>query len=118
MRSRMDAPHLDPSRGRRAAAGLFARGVRLLGLVMFVTGLLLACHAGFQWLQTGHADPTLVEDVMLPKLPDQAQAWIAHPRSWYGLHRFTRWVLQIPLFASIAFTGFLILLTTAASDRT
>ena len=109
----MDAPYLDPSRGRRDKAGVLVRGARLLGLVMFVTGLILGCYVGLLWLQSGRVEATLIEDVVLARLPDDAQAWVAHPRSWYGLHRFAMWILRIPLFASVAFGGFLILLATA-----
>ena len=91
MGSAMDAPYLDPSRGRQDKAGVLVRSALLLGLV----------------------EATLIEDVVLGKLPDDAKAWVAHPRSWYGLHRFTVWILRIPLFASVAFSGFLILLATA-----
>jgi hypothetical protein len=113
MGSAMDAPYLDPSRGRRDKAGVLVRSARLLGLVMFVAGIMLACYVGLRWLQTGRVEATLIEDVVLAKLPDDAQAWVAHPRSWYGLHRFALWILRIPLFASVAFSGFLILLATA-----
>ena len=80
---------------------------------MFVTGIILGCYVGLRWLQTGRVEATLIEDAVVAKLPDPAQAWIARPRSWYGLHRFIVWVLRIPLFASVAFGGFLILLATA-----
>lgn len=113
MGSAMDAPYLDPSRGRRDKAGLFVRGARLLGLVMFVSGVILGCYVGLHWLQTGRVEAMLLEDVVFTKLPDSAQAWVVHPRSWYGLHRFVVWVLRIPLFASVAFSGFLILLASA-----
>ena len=109
----MDAPYLDPSRVRQDKAGVLVRSARLLGLVMFVTGIILGCYVGLRWLQTGLVEATLIEDVVLGKLPDDAKAWVAHPRSWYGLHRFTVWILRIPLFASVAFSGFLILLATA-----
>ncbi len=113
MRSHIDAPYLDPSRGRRDKAGVFVSGARLLGLAMFVTGILMGCYVGWQWLQTGRFDATLIEDVVVAKLTDRAQAWIAQPRAWYGLYRLVVWLLRIPLFASVAFGGFLILLATA-----
>jgi len=113
----MDAPYPDPSRGRQKAPGVFARGTRLLGMAIFVTGLVMGCYAGFRWLQTGHSDATLIQDVILAKLPDRAQAWVARPESWYGLHRVMLWVLEIPLFASLAVGGFLILLAGTASGR-
>ena len=80
---------------------------------MFVTGVVLGCYVGLHWLQTGRFDATLIEDVVVAKLPDRARAWVAQPSSWHGLHRFTLWILRIPLFASVAFSGFLILLATA-----
>jgi hypothetical protein len=80
---------------------------------MFVSGVILGCYVGLHWLQTGRIEATLVEDVVFAKLPNSAQAWVARPRSWYGLHRFVVWVLRIPLFASVAFIGFLILLASA-----
>ena len=113
MGSAMDAGYLDPSRGRREKAGVFVRTARLLGLVTFLAGVILGCYVGLQWLQTGRLDATLLEDVVVAKLPASAQTWVAQPRSWYGLHRFVMWVLRIPLFASVAFSGFLILLATA-----
>ena len=109
----MDAPYLDPSRGRRNKAGIVVRSARLLGIAMFVTGIILGCYVGLHWLQTGRVEARLIEDAVVAKLPDAVQVWIAHPRSWYGLHRFIVWVLRIPLFASVAFSGFLILLATA-----
>ena len=110
----MDAPYLDPSRGRRDKAGVFVRSARLVGFVMFVAGIILGCYVGLHWLRTGRVEATLLEDVLFTKLPDSAQAWVARPRSWYGLHRFVVWFLRIPLFASVAFSGFLILLASAA----
>jgi hypothetical protein len=80
---------------------------------MFVAGVALGCYVALHWLQTGRVEATLLEDVVFTKLPEDAQAWVTHPRSWYGLHRFVMWVLRIPLFASVAFSGFLILLATA-----
>jgi len=113
----MDAPYLDPSRGRQKAPGVFSRIVRLIGMAMFLTGLAMGCYAGLRWLETGHSTATLINDVVAAQLPDRAQAWIARPRSWYGLHRVVVWVLRIPLFASVAFSGFLILLASTASGR-
>ena len=120
MGAAMDAPYLDPSRGRRDKAGVFVRSARLIGLVMFVAGVALGCYVALHWLQTGRVEATLLEDVVFTKLPEGAQTWVAHPRSWYGLHRFVMWILRIPLFASVAFSGFLILLATAtrAGNRT
>ena len=109
----MDAAYLDPSRGRREKPGVFVRTARLLGLVTFLAGVILGCYVGLHWLQTGRLEATLLEDVVLARLPDDAQSWVAHPRSWFGLHRFAMWILRIPLFASVAFGGFLILLASA-----
>ena len=92
---------------------MFVRSARLLGLLMFVTGVALGCYVGLRWLQTGRVEATLIEDVVVAKLPDDVRSWVAHPRSWYGLHRLTVWILRIPLFASVAFSGFLVLLATA-----
>jgi hypothetical protein len=113
MGSAMDAPYLDPSRGPRDKAGVVARTARLLGLVMFVTGVILGCYVGLRWLQTGRVEATLIEDVVVARLPDGVRAWVVHPSSWYGLHRFVVWILRIPFFASVAFAGFLVLLATA-----
>ena len=113
----MDAPYLDPSRGRQEAPGVVSRIARLIGMAMFLTGLAMGCYVGLRWLQTGLGDATLIQDVVVEKLPDPAQAWIVRPRSWYGLHRVVVWVLRIPLFASVAFSGFLILLASTASGR-
>lgn len=113
----MDIPYLDPSRGRQGRTGIFSRILRLCGTALFLTGVAVGCYSGLQWLQTGRADPTLIQDVVTSRLPDGVQGWIAGPRSWYGLHRLALWVLRIPLFASVAFTGFLILLAGTASRR-
>jgi hypothetical protein len=80
---------------------------------MFVTGVILGCYVGLHWLQTGRIEATLLEDVVFAKLPAGAQGWVTRPRSWYGLHRFVIWVLRIPLFAAVAFSGFLVLLAIA-----
>lgn len=96
---------------------MLARGIRLIGMALFLAGLVMGCFSGLRWLQTGHGDVTVIQDVVVGKLPDWAQAWIVRPRSWYGLHRFMVWVLDIPLFASLAFSGFLILLASTASGR-
>lgn len=109
----MDAAYLDPSRSPRRTAGVFILTARLLGLVVFTTGIVLGCYAGLHWFRTGQFGAALIEDVVVAKLPNDARLWIGHPRSWYGLHRFVMWVLRIPLFALLAFTGFLILLATA-----
>jgi hypothetical protein len=111
----MDAPYQDPSRGRRRNAGLFARILRLIGTILFVAGVLLGAYAAFEWLKTGHTDAVLVEDVLLARLPELIRSWIAHPRSWHGLHRVAMWLLRIPVFATIGFGGFLILLASTAS---
>lgn len=112
-----DAPYLDPSRNLRDAGGVVVKGVRLLGLMMFMTGVVLGCYAALHWFQTGRVDAALIEDVVVAKLPNATRAWIAHPRSWLGLHRLALWVLRIPLFASVGFSGFLILLGTATRRR-
>jgi hypothetical protein len=65
----MDAPYLDPSRGCREKAGVFVRSARVLGLVMFVTGVILGCYVGLRWLQSGRAEATLIEDVVLARCP-------------------------------------------------
>jgi hypothetical protein len=80
---------------------------------MFLTGVVLGCYVGWDWLRTGQLRAMLMEDIVVARLPDRAQEWIRHPLSWYGLHQYVMWVLRIPLFASAAFTGFLILLATA-----
>lgn len=114
---RIDAPYVDPSRGRAEAPSVFSRLVRLIGMAMFLTGLAIGCYAGLRWLQVGHGDLMLLSDVIVEYLPDRAQTWIIRPRSWFGLHRIVVWVLRIPMFASMAFVGFLLLLASTASGR-
>jgi hypothetical protein len=84
---------------------------------MFLIGVAMGCYAGWQWLQTGSTNAMEIIDALGAQLPDGAQTWLTRPRSWFGLHRLAVWVLHIPVFASVAFAGFLILLTSTASGR-
>jgi hypothetical protein len=104
--------HRAPSR-----PGAIVRAVRLLGGVIFVASLCMGAYAAFLWLRTGATGSALLADVVAPRLPAEARAWLREPGSWFGLHRFAVWVVRIPVFAASGFVGFLLLLATGTGRR-
>jgi len=98
-------------------SGVAARAVRLLGAVIFVGSLGMAAYAAFMWLRTDATGSPLLADVVMPRLPAEARAWMREPGSWFGLHRFAVWVVQMPVFAASGFVGFLLLLATGTGRR-
>jgi len=115
------APHntrfLDPSRARPEAPTPWARIVRMAGATLFAVGLAMGCYATIHWLQTGDGGTAVVYDVVGAQLPPDVRAWIADPDSWRGLHMLVVWFLDIPLYASAAIGGFLLLLSAAAAEK-
>ena len=113
----LDAPYLDPSRGRRDAPTRSSTGLRLIGTALLLIGFTLGCLGAWQWLRTGTGHSTVISDIVFHRLPDPVRDWIAQPHTWHGLHRFIVWMLDVPLFASAAFAGFLLLLASTGSGR-
>jgi len=97
--------------------GVLARAVRLLGGAIFVASLCMGAYAAFEWLRTGATGSPLLADAVVPRLPLDARAWLREPASWFGLHRFAVWVVQMPVFAASGFVGFLLLLATGTGRR-
>jgi len=97
--------------------GLIVRAVRLLGVAIFVASLCLGAYAGVRWLRTGSTGSGVLADVVVPELPAAARTWVREPDSWFGLHRFVVWVVEIPVFAAGGFVGFLLLLASGTGRR-
>ena len=85
--------------------------MRRFGLIVWRTFALLVLLAGFGftvtaaigWLQTAHWNPLTVGEG-LSSLPT-VREWIAHPKSWIGLHRIVSWVLRVPVYLLITLVG-------------
>lgn len=98
-------------------SGLIVRAVRLVGVAIFLASLCLGAYAGFRWLRTGSTGTAVLADVVVPELPAAVRTWVREPDSWFGLHRFVVWVVEIPVFAAGGFVGFLLLLGTGTGRR-
>ena len=81
--------------------------LRGCSLAWFAAGILFALYACVQWLQTAHWQPLTVNGA-LDAWPTTRE-WIAHPRSWLGLHRVVTWTLRIPIFLLAALVGIVLL---------
>ena len=77
--------------------------IRAFSFAVFLAGIGLAVYAGVQWLQTAHWQPLTV-DGALASWP-ATRDWIAHPRSWLGLHRVVDWVVRVPVFLIVMVLG-------------
>ena len=86
--------------------------IRAVSLAVFVAGIGMAAYAGVQWMQTAHWQPLTV-DGALARWPT-TRTWLAHPNSWYGLHRIVVWTLRVPVFLIVTLLGTAMLIVTAA----
>jgi hypothetical protein len=76
---------------------------RGLSFGVLLVGIGLIAYAGVQWLQTGRWHPLTVDGALASW--STTSNWVAHPHSWYGLHRIVVWVLRVPLFVIVTFLG-------------
>jgi hypothetical protein len=76
---------------------------RTFALMVLVVGLAFTALAAIGWLQTAHWKPLTVGEA-LSTLP-AVREWLAHPRSWIGLHRIVSWLLRVPLFLLLTVIG-------------
>ena len=88
-----------------------AIAIRALSLAVFVIGIGLAAYAGVQWMQTAHWQPLTVEGA-LSSWPT-TRTWVAHPRSWLGLHKVVARTLHVPVFVIVALVGGSVLFISA-----
>jgi hypothetical protein len=80
--------------GKRALAGcvLGVGGVALAALVL--------AWQSYVWLETGHWPHITLGTVAVPIISgSDFSAWLADPRSWYGLHNVVRFLFDLPLWA-------------------
>jgi hypothetical protein len=77
--------------------------VRVIGFAVFLAGIGLIGLAAVRWLQTAHWGPLTVNGV-LDHWP-ATRSWVAHPRSWQGLHRIVSWTLRVPVFIIVTLVG-------------
>jgi len=85
--------------------------LRAISLAVLVAGIGLTLYACVQWLQTAHWQPLTVNGA-LASWPTTRE-WVAHPRSWLGLHSVVVWVLRVPLFVIVTALGVALYLVTA-----
>ena len=90
---------------------LSARLLRAFSLVVLLIGIGFAVWAGVQWLQTARWQPLTVNGA-LATWPTTRE-WIAHPRSWLGLHRVVAWFVRVPVFVIVTLLGGALLLISA-----
>jgi len=72
-------------------------------LLILVTGLLFTVLAAIGWLQTAHWKPITVAEALASWFG--LREWIAHPRTWLGLHRIVSWILRVPVFLLLTILG-------------
>ena len=85
--------------------------IRAIGFAVFLAGAGLVVLAAVQWLQTAHWAPMTVNG-LLDHWPS-TRNWVAHPRSWQGLHRIVGWTLRIPVFLIVTLIGAAIFLVAS-----
>jgi hypothetical protein len=90
---------------------LSSLALRAISLAVLLVGIGLTVYACVQWLQTAHWQPLTV-DGALTSWP-QTREWVAHPRSWLGLHRVVVWVLRVPVFVVVTVLGLALSLVSA-----
>ena len=76
---------------------------RTFALLVLLVGLGFTVAAVIGWLQTAHWKPLTIGEGLssVPALRE----WIAHPRSWIGLHRIVSWIVRVPLFLLLTVIG-------------
>ena len=90
--------------------------LRAVSLAIFLVGVGFALWAAIQWLQTAKWQPLTVNGALASWPP--TREWLAHPRSWLGLHRVLAWLLRVPVFVIGLLLGGVLLLSTAPRDQT
>ena len=89
-----------------------SRALRLIGLTLFLGGILLGVYALLRWLQTGLNDPAVLYQVLFPLLPQVTRNWLQNPSSWFGLRYVLMWALDIPIFSWMILAGIVVLLVS------
>ena len=76
---------------------------RTFALLVLLVGLAFTVVAAIGWLQTAHWRPLTVGEALssTPALRE----WMAHPRSWIGLHRIVSWIARVPVFLLFTVMG-------------
>jgi hypothetical protein len=76
---------------------------RTFALLVLLVGLGFTVVAAIGWLQTAHWKPLTVGEALtsFPALRE----WMAHPRSWIGLHRIVTWIVRVPVFLLLTAMG-------------
>lgn len=88
------------TRDARANAGcaLFFGGSAVAALV--------AMWQGYMWLKTGHWPNLTLASTIAPLISGtDFFAWLAAPKSWFGLHSVAKSLLDLPLFFWIFVVG-------------
>src|SRR4029079_11239469 len=88
---------------------------RIFGLVVLSAGVGLAAYAGVKWLQTAHWQPLTINGA-LASWP-ATRNWVAHPRSWVGLHRVVVWTLRVPVYLIVSVLGVALLIVSDPLTR-
>jgi hypothetical protein len=88
---------------------------RVFSVAVVSAGIGLAGYAGVQWLQTAHWQPLTISGALAtwPTTRD----WIAHPRSWVGLHRVVVWALRVPVYLIVTLLGVALLIVSDPLTR-
>jgi len=94
---------------------LSSLALRAISLAVLMVGIGLTVYACVEWLQTARWQPLNVNGA-LASWPTTRE-WLAHPRSWLGLHRVVVWVLRVPLFVMVTALGVALSLVTAPPSR-
>jgi hypothetical protein len=88
---------------------------RVFGLVVLSAGLGLAGYAGVRWLQTAHWQPLTINGALA--IWPTTRNWVAHPRSWVGLHRVVVWTLRVPVYLIVTLLGVALLIVSDPLTR-
>jgi hypothetical protein len=75
---------------------------RTFALMILLMGLGFTLLAVVGWLQTAQWKPTTVSEVLSSF---GLREWVAHPRSWLGLHRVVSRGLRVPVFLLLTLIG-------------
>jgi hypothetical protein len=97
-------------------------GVAVLGLGMFLAGLVIAGYQSFVWLRNGRWPRcSVVEFVRLVARQNFSPKWLERPDSWFGLHELATSTLKAApaslLFMTIGGFVFAVFITIMDSKR-
>lgn len=72
---------------------IIGTAIRVFGVLMVVSGLLIALGQVFSYMQS-HTWTRMPVLLLSDFLPGGFRAWLHHPRSWFDLHRIVLLVLE------------------------